>query len=181
MRLKNLLVLMFISASLTAQNYKPVDTGSKVHFIIKNFGIDTGGELKGLKGDIIFLPEDLSKSKFDVSVSASTVDTDNESRDKHLRSDEYFDVEKYPDIRITATKIEKTNKTNTGYYYFTGNIIMHGVTKAISFPFQVTKIKDDYLFTGEFVIDRLDFGVGEKSAVLSNKVNVSLSVLAKKS
>ena len=182
MILKNLLpFLFFINTTVSAQHFTPVDTGSKVHFVIKNFGINTGGDFTGLKGEIYFLPDNLSSCKFNVSVSASTIDTDNPSRDKHLKSDEYFDAHKYTDISIVSTKIEKTNKTATGFYYFTGNLTIHGVTKTISFPFHAEKVKDDYLFTDDFEIDRVDFGVGEKSVVLSNKVIVSLSVLAKKS
>jgi len=58
---------------------------------------------------------------------------------------------------------------------------MRGITKPLAFPFHIEKVNDDYLFTADFQIDRLDFGVGDKSAVLSSTVNVSLSVLAKKS
>ena len=182
MNVKIILVfLFFISSGVNAQHYKPSDEESKVHFVIKNFGISTGGDFTGLQGDISFEPGNISNSKFEVSVAASTIDTDNPSRDNSLREETYFDVQKYPDIKIISTKIDKTNKTPEGFYYFTGNIIMHGVTKPISFPFQAKKINDDYLFTGEFGIERLDFGVGEKSAVLGNKVTVTLSVLAKKS
>jgi len=181
MILKNLLLFLFlITTSAYAQHYKPVDSGSKVHFVIKNFGISTGGDFKGLKGEINFLPANLSASKFDVSVSAVTVDTDNPMRDKDLKGKEYFDVQKYPDIKIVSTKIDKTNKTDSGFYYFTGNLTMHGITKTISFPFQANKQKDGFLFTGEFEINRVDFGVGEKSVVLGSKVAVSLSVVAKK-
>ena len=94
---------------------------------------------------------------------------------------EYFDAEKYAEITIASTKIDKTNKTESGFYYFTGNLNMHGITKPISFPFHIEKVNDTYLFTGEFEINRLDYGVGSNSTVLSNTVNVSLSVLAKKS
>lgn len=182
MILKNILpFLFFISTNINAQNFKPVDLGSKVHFVIKNFGINTGGDFTGLKGEIFFIPEDLSKCKFDVTVSAFTIDTDNPSRDKSLKSAEYFDTQKYPDIKITSIKIDKTNKTAIGFYYFTGNITMHGITKPISFPFQAQKVKDDYLFTGDFEIERVDFGVGNRSSVLGNRVVVTLSVLAKKS
>lgn len=181
MILKNILpFLFFISTNINAQNFKPVDLGSKVHFVIKNFGINTGGDFTGLKGEIFFIPEDLSKCKFDVTVSAFTIDTDNPSRDKSLKSAEYFDTQKYPDIKITSIKIDKTNKTAIGFYYFTGNITMHGITKPISFPFQAQKVKDDYLFTGDFEIERVDFGVGNRSSVLGNRVVVTLSVLAKK-
>ena len=77
-------------------------------------------------------------------------------------------------------KIEKTNKTAAGFYYFTGNLTIKGVTKSISFPFQVKEEKDGLLFTGSFEMNRLDFGIGEQSIVLSNQVAVTLSVFAKK-
>ena len=173
-------VLLF-STAIQAQKYTPGDEGSKIHFTIKNFGIKTGGDLTGLKGEIYFFTTDLAACRFDVSVDPSTVDTDNGSRDGHLKGSEYFDAEKFPLISITSTKIDKANKTESGFYYFTGNLTMHGITKPLAFPFHIEKINDNYLFTGDFEIDRLDFGVGGKSAVLSNKVNVSLSVLANKS
>ena len=173
--------VLLLSTTIQAQKYTPGDEGSKIHFTIKNFGIKTGGDLTGLKGEIYFFTTDLAACRFDVSVDPSTVDTDNGSRDRDLKGSEYFDVEKFPLISITSTKIDKTNKTESGFYYFTGNLTMHGITKPLAFPFHIEKINDNYLFTGDFEIDRLDFGVGGKSAVLSNKVNVSLSVLANKS
>jgi len=182
MILKNILVcLLFISTNVVAQNYNPVDKGSKVHFVIKNFGINTGGDFSGIKGEIHFLPDNPEESKFDVTVSSSTIDTDNGMRDKNLASDEYFGATKFPVIQLVSTKITKTNKTEDGFYYFTGNLTIKGVTKPISFPFQAKKINNDYLFTGNFEIDRTDFNVGEKNIVLSNYVAVSLSVMTKKS
>lgn len=181
MKLRYLIIpIIFIAANTLAQNYRPVDTRSKVHFVIKNFGISTGGDFTGLKGIIHFFPDSLAASKFDVTVVASTVDTDNGMRDKSLVSDEYFDAAKYPVIQIVSTKITKTNKTDSGYYYFTGDLTIKGVTKTINFPFQAKKVNDDYLFTGTFDIDRTVFGVGDKSMVLSNKVAVTLSVTAQK-
>jgi polyisoprenoid-binding protein YceI len=182
MLLKRLLpFILLVSTAIQAQKYIPGDAGSKVHFTIKNFGIKTGGDLSGLKGEIYFFTSDLNACRFNVTVDASTVDTDSGNRDGHLKGSEYFDVDKFPLISITSTKIDKTNKTESGFYYFTGNLTMRGITKPLAFPFHVDKVNDTYLFTGDFEIDRLDFGVGDKSTVLSNKVNVSLSVLAKKS
>ncbi len=177
------LFFSFLIFSFTAfsQKYKPANAGSKVHFTIKNFGISTGGDLSDLKGDINFVPANVTASSFNVSVSVSTIDTDNETRDKHLKSKEYFDEEKFPLITLVSTKINKTNKTKSGVYYFTGNLLMHCVTKQISFPFSIVQNGSDYLFAGSFIINRLDFGIGSASAVLSNSVKVSLSVLAKKS
>lgn len=182
MMIRNIVALLvLLSINARSQNYTPSDAGSKVHFIIKNFGINTGGDFSGLKGQIVFSPENPADSKFDVTVSTSTIDTDNEMRDKNLASDEYFDAAKFPVIKMVSTKISKTNKSADGFYFFTGDLTIKGVTKSISFPFQVKKVNDGYLFTANFDIDRTDFGVGEKNIVLSNKVSVSLSVTAKKS
>jgi polyisoprenoid-binding protein YceI len=179
--LKSLLILsLFITINTSAQNYKPVDSGSKVHFVIKNFGIATGGDLSGTQGTILFSPDSLARCSFDVTVAASTVNTDNVMRDKSLTSDEYFDATKYPVLRLVSTKIANTNKTDSGFYYFTGNLTIKGITKTITFPFHADKINDGYQFTGNFDIDRIEYGVGEKSMVLSNKVAVYLKIAAKK-
>ncbi|MEO6819651.1 MAG: YceI family protein [Ginsengibacter sp.] len=172
-------IFFIIGSSLIFQkSYVPVDQGSKVHFVIRNFGINTGGDFTGLKGSINFDPKALSSSKLDVSIAATTVDTDNSSRDKSLRSDEYFDVKKYPEINLASTKISLANNSE-GAYIFTGNITIHGVKRGITFPFNAELVNGDYVFTGNFDLNRLDFGVGEKSAVLSNKVSISLKVIAK--
>jgi polyisoprenoid-binding protein YceI len=171
-------ILVFISSQfVTAQNYRPVDEGSKVHFTIKNFGINTGGSLSGLKGRIVFDPSNLGTSNFDVSVDVKTINTDIENRDEHLKGENYFDAEKYPQITIKSTQI---NAVKTGVYSFLGTLTMHGVTKNISFPFTASPKGDDYLFSGDFEINRLDYSVGESSAILNKNVKISLSVLAKK-
>lgn len=172
-------LIFFVVQSTVAQHYQPVDEGSKVHFVIKNFGINTGGDFTGLNGDILFDPQKMQQNSFNVSVLAATIDTDNKSRDKNLK-EEYFDAENYPQIRIVSTKIDRTNKSDEGYFYYTGKLIIRDVTKTISFPFKAEKQGDNYLFTGEFQINRLDYHVGSSSTVLSNKVNISLKVLAKK-
>lgn len=178
-----ILSYLFIVFSLggISQRYKPTDNKSKVHFIIKNFGIETGGDLSGLAGDIDFIPGNPSACKFSVSVNVNTIDTDNGTRDNHLKGKEYFGAEKFPVITITSVKINRTNKTSSGWYFFTGTLSMHGITKPISFPFTAILKGNDYLFTGGFTINRLDFGIGKTSSVLSNTVKISLSVVAGKS
>lgn len=173
------LLLSMISLQAASQTLAPVNEGSKVHFTIKNFGFNTGGDFGGLSGTILFDPEFPNASKFDVSINAATIDTENESRDKDLRGKIYFDVETYPAIRMVSTKIDKTNKSDDGFYYFTGLLIMKGTSKVISFPFEAKKINAGYQFSGEFTINRLDFDVGEKSTVLGKTVTVSLQVIAK--
>jgi polyisoprenoid-binding protein YceI len=178
MKLLKLFLFIFISNSIVAQNYTPTDVGSKVHFVIKNFGVKTGGDFTGLKGSIIFNPTSLAASQFNVSISSSSIDTDNGTRDKHLKKSDYFNVDKFPEITIVSTKVSES--TNAGRYYFIGNLTIKGVTKPIQFGFSATPNSTGYLFTGEFEINRRDFDVGGSSISLNDKVKINLSINAKK-
>ena len=172
-------IALFCVVTAFGQNYTPTDAGSKVRFVIKNFGINTGGTFEGLTGTIIFDPANLANASFNVSVDAKTIDTDVEARDNHLRKEEYFDVEKYPKVSFRSTKITTTNKE--GYLYMFGIITIKNTSKEISFPFKQTIKDDGILFEGEFKLNRLDFGVGGKSFSMSDELNVELSIFAKKS
>ena len=172
-------IALFCAVTAFGQNYTPTDAGSKIRFVIKNFGINTGGTFEGLAGTIIFDPANLAGASFNVSVDAKTVDTDVEARDNHLRKEEYFDVEKYPKVSFKSTKITTTNKD--GYLFMFGVITIKNISKEISFPFKQTSKDGGILFEGEFKLNRLDFGVGGKSFSMSDELNVELSIFAKKS
>jgi polyisoprenoid-binding protein YceI len=178
MRVRFCLILFLFASVSHAQVYIPVDEGSKVKFVIKNFGINTGGTFQGLAGTIRFDPDNIAADSFNVSVSAKTVNTDIEARDNHLRKAEYLDVEKFPTINFQSSKIVHTNKPD--YLYLYGLITIKGVTSQVKFPFSYTSQKDGYLFEGEFEINRRDFGVGGNSFSLSDIVTIQLSVFARK-
>jgi polyisoprenoid-binding protein YceI len=164
---------------LFGQTYTPIDDGSKVHFVIDNFGIATGGDFTGLTGTIKFDPADLTNSDFDVSVDASTVNTDIAARDSHLRKAEYLDVKNFPKLSFKSTKITRTNKD--GFLYMFGNITIKGVTKEVKFPFTATAKNGGYFFEGSFKLNRRDFSVGGRSLSLSEELTVSLFIFAKAS
>ncbi len=170
-------LMMGIQISYSQKILAPTDEGSKVHFVIKNFGIKTGGDFTGLKGAMKFDANNLSVWAFDVTVDASSIDTDNGSRDGHLRKPDYFDVKKYPVIHLVSTKIQATDKQ--GIYSFSGDLTIKGTTKAVKFNFKVNKRDDGYVFTGEFPLNRRDFNVGDDSISLSDNLNVALSIFAK--
>jgi len=172
-------IALFCVVTAFGQNYTPADDGSKVRFVIKNFGINTGGTFEGLAGTITFDPANLANASFNITVDAKTVDTDLEARDNHLRKEEYFDVEKYPKVSFKSTKITTTNKD--GYLFMFGVITIKNISKEISFPFKQTSKDGGILFDGEFKLNRLDFGVGGKSFSMSDELNVELSIFAKKS
>ena len=117
----------------------PTDNESRVHFVIKNFGIKTGGDLTGLKGTIKFDPNNPTASSFDVTVDASTIDTDNNTRDGHLKKEDYFDVNKFPVIKMVSTNILRTNKP--GRYQFNGNLTIKSTTKSVSMNAPLMRIR----------------------------------------
>ena len=171
-------IVLLITGISFGQTYTPTDAGSKVHFVIKNFGINTRGSFDGIAGSITFDPANLSTASFNVTVDAKTVDTDIEARDNHLRKAEYFDVEKYPTISFRSTKVTATNKD--GYLYLFGVLTIKNVSKEISFPFTQTSKDGGILFKGDFKINRRDYGVGGSSFSVSDDVSVELSIFAKK-
>lgn len=171
-----LLSLIFIvSANAFAQNYIPVNEGSKVAFKIKNLGFNVDGFFTGLKGTIKFNTADLSASLFDVTVDANTINTDNNMRDNHLREDTYFDVKNHPVIRFVSEKITASK----GSFLVSGKLTIKNKTKDISFPFTAKEENSGYVFDGEFKINRRDFEVGGGST-LSDNVTINLHIISKK-
>ncbi len=168
---------IYSNCTLAQSSLTPVTADSKVHFVIKNFGIKTGGDFKGLKGNIKFYPANPAASAFDVTVDAGTIDTDNESRDDHLRKAEYFDAATYKTIQLKSTKV--TFSKTAGRFYLFANLTIKGVTKPVEFGFGATPKNGGYVFDGEFKINRRDFGVGGSSVSLSDNLIVSLLVFAK--
>jgi polyisoprenoid-binding protein YceI len=169
------LVLFIVSIlSANAQQYKPVDDKSEVKFTVKNFGLNASGTLSGLKGTIQFDPSNLSNASFNVSVDVNTINTGINMRDSHLKREEYFYTEKYSNISFISTEVKHANDG----YIISGQLTIKGISKNISFPFTAVAQNGGMLFTGNFSINRKDFGVGGSSAVLSNNVDVNLKVFA---
>ncbi|MEP6747571.1 MAG: YceI family protein [Bacteroidota bacterium] len=175
-RIFTLLTSISIIGGIHAQQYQPVDDKSEVKFAIKNFGIMTGGSFKGLEGNIEFDKANPDKATFDITVDAAKVNTGNDSRDSHLRKEEYFDATKYPKISFKSEKIVSKGNGFTA----SGKLTIKGTTKDISFHFTATAKDDGVLFEGSFGLNRRDYKVGGNSMVLGDNVTVTLSVFTKK-
>ena len=97
-KISAIFLLAIFSGFAFTYTTKQTITKSAITFQIKNLGINVGGSFNGLKADINFDPSHLDSSSIEASVESNTVNTDNESRDRHLKSEDYFDVDKYPEI-----------------------------------------------------------------------------------
>jgi polyisoprenoid-binding protein YceI len=167
-------VLFILLAKLSMAQLKPIDDKSKLIFHIKNFGIKTSGVFTALQGQIRFDPEKPAAASFDVSVNAASVNTDNNLRDEHLRSESYFDVKKYPIIRFVSSAVTAGRKK--GEWQLSGKLTIKDVTKEISFPFSASPSGNGYLFKGQFSINRKDFHIGGSSPI-SDNLDVVLEVM----
>ena len=138
-------------------------------YSIKFTSDDPSGAFTSLKGDISFNEKDLASSKFNVTIDASSINTGNGMKNSKAKGSSYFDVDKYPAIKYTSSKI---NKTANGYEAV-GTLDMHGVQKPLTIPFTFS----NNTFTGSFSINRLDWGVGTAGHAESVlKVDVSVPV-----
>jgi polyisoprenoid-binding protein YceI len=170
-------VAAFVAAAAFSQQYIPQDKGSQINFMVTNLGFDVDGSFKNINGKIIFDESNLASSSFDVTVETATINTGNNTRDKHLRGKDYFDAAMHPQIRITSTRVAKS--ITTGSYVLFAKLTIKGVTKEVSFPFKATQETGGIRFTGAFKIKRRDFGVGGRSTI-SNDVDIKLNVFSKK-
>ncbi|MBZ4187884.1 YceI family protein [Niabella beijingensis] len=170
------LILVF-TIPLTAQQLKPVDAESKIVFAIKNMGADVEGSLKGLKGVVQLNTADPGKSHFDVTVDVATISTGIQRRDNHLKQPDFFDAAQYPQLRIQSKRILPKQGN---VYYAEATLTMHGISKPIQFDFIAKPVDGGYQLTGNFSLNRLDYKIGGSSITMSDKVAVSLSVVAKK-
>ena len=114
----------------------------------------------------------------DIEIDVTSVNTGNAKRDKHLKGDEMFDVNKYSTIKFISTDVIKTNEG----YLAKGNLTMMGVTKAVEFPFNYFGKQDtpwgfpSAAFAGNIIINKNDFGLTYGGGILGDEVKVDFSI-----
>ena len=96
-----------------------------------------------------------SRASIEITIQTESLYADEEKLTKHLKSPDFFDVEKFPTATFKSTAIEKTDDGHT----ITGDLTLHGVTKRVSFPATVTVTDGQVTANSEFSINRKDFGI----------------------
>lgn len=155
--MKTYLAILFLVYSLTLSTVKAqtIDTKkSEVSFKITGGGFfNVKGTFTGMQGNFNFNDTDLENSSFDICIQTTTIDTNNEKRDTHLKSEDFFSVEQYPEICFKSTSVDTQNNA----YVTTGELTMHGVTKTVSIPFTFKNNR----FEGTIEINRFDYNIGK--------------------
>lgn len=159
---------------------------SSIGFRVKHMGlVDVPGYFRDFTGTVNFDAKDVTKSTVQFTAKMTSVDTGVAARDNHLRAKDFFEVETYPEMTFKSTKVEKKGKG----LMLTGDLTMKGVTKSISFPFNVAGFVTNQRgtvmgATAETVINRRDFGVNYGSnlpngtPMLSDNITVVLNIEA---
>lgn len=168
MRIMKILLLAFFLVFSVSRLANAIElfsdkSRSKIAFSVGHFLFSTtDGRFKDFKGTIDLDEHDLIRSKVDFTVRVASIDTDNKKRDTHLRTGDFFDVEKFPEARFVSTAIEKVTG---GGYRLEGNLTIHGVTKKVAFRLDYlgeNKGPDGFVnarFKASTVLDRRNFGI----------------------
>lgn len=161
---------------------------SVIGFKVKHNGlIDIPGFFRDFTGKIEYNATDVSKSSVEFLAQATSIDTGVAGRDNHLRSKDFFEVQTHQFITFKSTKVEKKGKQ----WMVTGDFTMKGVTKSITFPFNITgflpageKSPARMGLTAATTLNRRDYGINYGSnlpsgiAVISDNVSIVLEIEA---
>ncbi len=156
--------------------------GFKVkHLMVSN----VKGSFETFSGTVVLDEEDVTRSSVEVTADAKSIDTNNPDRDNHLRSPDFFDVEKFPQMTFKSTKIVKAGDDRLKVI---GDLTLHGVTKSIELDVRdltppieaMGTVRRGLSASGS--LDRRDFGLTWNKAIetggvlVGNEVEINLEV-----
>lgn len=184
-----LAIMALFGVIATAQEFDIDKSHSKVGFSVTHMMIsEVDGNFKDFSAVIDFDPKKMVFTKLDATVDANTINTENEKRDEHLKSPDFFDTAKYSNIKFVMTKYEAKSKTKGTMY---GKLTMRGVTKDIELDTKIKGIITDPWgnerlgFELEGEINRKDYGVNwnksmdKGGVVVGDEVEMEIKIEAK--
>lgn len=171
---------LLFSVNVMAQATWKLDPAhSKLGFSITHLSVsDVDGSFKTISGTITTTGADLAGGKIDFSADATSITTDNDARDKHVKGPDFMDVDKFTTVTFKSTSITKRTAST---YKIVGDLTLHGVTKSVTLDAFVrlgTNPMSKKEVAGLKVsgtIKRSDFGIGAKfgAAMLSDEITLN--------
>ena len=154
---------------------------SRIGFVARHAMVTkVRGSFNDIEGTGTFDTADPSRSSLRVTIKAASIDTRNADRDAHLRSNDFFDMEKYPEIRFASTQVAEVDP---GTYRVTGDLTIKDVTKSITFDLEYTGSALDPFgnqrlgLEGSVTVNRKDWGVNWNAALEAGGVLVGENVV----
>lgn len=184
-----LVILLSVSPALAQDVWVADKVHSEVSFQVRHFVAKVRGNFRDFSCTVTANPAKPEASSVEFTIKAASVDTDNERRDNHLRSADFFDVEKYPEITFRSATVKPAGKDK---FEVTGTLIMHGVSREITLPVNFGGVMIDKNREGKEVpksgfdtqttINRKDFGIvynrvlDTGGTMLGDDVQISISL-----
>lgn len=167
--------------ALGATRYSVDAAKSTLGFTASQTGAEFDGHFGKFTAQIVFSPDDLAGSRFDVLVDTRSVDTQDDDRDTALRGSDLFHVEKYPQAHFVSTAFARKA---AGAYEAQGKLTIRDVTREIRVPFTLMNVReggrDAAWLKGAVQLKRLDFGVGQgewqDTTWVANEVTVKFTL-----
>ena len=178
-----------LPAVAAAATYAVDQAHSKASFQVRHLVTKVRGKFADFASTVVMDDAKPEASLVEFTIQATSIDTSVADRDKHLRSDDFFAVEKYPEITFKSTKIERAGDHA---YQVTGDLTMRGVIKRITLPVTyLGEVKDPWGhvkagFETAITLNRKDFGINWNKALdqggvlVGDEVEVSISIEALK-
>jgi polyisoprenoid-binding protein YceI len=169
-------------APASAVRYAFSNEGSAIEFVGAKVTGKHDGKFERFEGAVDLVEGDPSKSRVSVEIEAASIVADAEKLTHHLKSADFFDVERFPTAKFVSTAVEKGG-AGDATHTVTGNLTLHGVTKAITFPAEIALKSDRVEVGAEFAINRKDFGIvypGMPDDLIKDEVLIKLDVAASK-
>src|SRR5258706_1402922 len=147
---------------LSAETFSIDPAHSEVGFTIRHLVSNVRGRFDDFSGKINLDSKTLTASSVAFHIKATSIDTSVPDRDKHLRSGDFFDVEKFPEITFKSESIKATSKDK---YDVTGTLTLHGVSKRVTLPVSyLGQVKDPWGgtragFETVTTLNRKDYGI----------------------
>ncbi|MPY95069.1 MAG: polyisoprenoid-binding protein [Acidimicrobiia bacterium] len=175
---------MSTTTAATTQNltgeYTVDPSHSRIGFVARHAMVTkVRGSFNDFAGTGFFDTADPAKSHLEVVIQAASIDTRNADRDGHLRSNDFFDMEAYPEVRFASTSIEPVDAAT---YRVTGDLTIKGVAKPVTIDFDYAGSAVDPFgnlrvgLEGSVVVNRKDWGVNWNAALEAGGVLVSEKV-----
>ena len=178
------LLLTGVSAFAKSSTWTIDKNHAQTNFKIRHMGVsEVRGSISGVTGTIVWNEKDPSKSSVEATIDTNTVSTNNEGRDKDLKSDHYFNVEKYPTMTFKSTSVSRVD----GKLQVVGDLTLAGVTKSVTLevdgPTAPQKGMGGKMVIGlsaTGTIKRTDFNFAPKmpSMALGDEVQITIDVEA---
>jgi polyisoprenoid-binding protein YceI len=184
------LSVVLLSVAALAADYSIDPAHSSASFGVTHMMVSTvRGQFSKVSGTVRYDPNDLAGSRVEASIDAATIDTQQAKRDAHLRSADFFDTEKYPNITFRSTRWTREN----GKLKIAGDLTIHGITKPVVLdvtgPGAEVKGADGSMLIGataSTTVSRRAFGLTWNKlmetggAVVGDEISITLDIEAKR-